>query len=157
MDPFERYLLIAYKYLSYHSRSEKEIRDKLESKNAPLVIIDRVIQQLLQQRFINDEELARMWITSRKTLKPKSQRLLTIELKRKGISKEVIDKVQNEMKLDKEDDLLSARLLVKRKLSKYSNLPRQEIYQKLGGFLGRRGFNWEIIKKAIDEEIKVIE
>jgi SOS response regulatory protein OraA/RecX len=32
-----------------------------------------------------------------------------------------------------------------------SGKSREEIYRKVGGLLSRRGFPWDIVKKAIDD------
>ena len=52
-----------------------------------------------------------------------------------------------------QNDLESAKKLVEKKFSKYKNMEKQEIYQKLGAFLARRGFGWDTIKKSIDDSL----
>jgi len=39
-------------------------------------------------------------------------------------------------------------------MEKLQDAPRQEIYNKVGSFLARRGFDWGTIKKAIDSYAK---
>ena len=56
--------------------------------------------------------------------------------------------------LNSVSDLDTAKGLVSKKIERYRHLPKQELYQKLGGFLGRKGFDWETIKKAIEFELK---
>ena len=53
-----------------------------------------------------------------------------------------------------QSDLEMAKKLAEKKMPKYKDLPKQEIYQKLGGFLARKGFNWDTIKKAIDDALE---
>lgn len=151
MDDFEKFYLIAVNYLSYRPRSEKEVRDKLKLKNAPPEIIEKVIETLKQQKFINDEEFARMWTSHRLKLSPKSKRVIKMELLQKGIDAEIIEKKLSGNDGEEVDDLEQAKKLVENKIDRYKNLPKQEIYQKLGGFLARRGFSWGTIKAAIDE------
>lgn len=153
MDLFERYYNRAIWYLSRRPRSEKEIRDKLVEKKAPPEIIEKVIQKLTQQKFLNDFEFTRWWIDQRSKFRPRSLRLLKLELKQKGISNEVLeivlsDRTSEEIKVN---DMDSARKLVEKKFPKYKGMERQVIYQKLGGFLARRGYSWDTIKAAIDE------
>ncbi len=152
---FEKYLLSAYRFLNFRLRSEKEMRDNLKKKKAPEEMIEKVIDKLKAQRFINDETFARMWIESRTRSKPRSRFLLKMELQQKGIARELVDKVMEDLYKDETNesvktDLELAKGLAKQRIKKYQGMERNEIYQKLGGFLGRRGFSWEVSKKAID-------
>lgn len=159
MDQFEKYLNKALNFLSFRPRSEKEIRDKLLSKNAPTDIIERIITRLKEKKFLNDEEYARWFIEQRLRFRPKGLRIIKMELKQKGISQEIIEEAVSNLSKDKEgevpnSDLESARTLVEKKLPRYKGLEKQVVYQKLGSFLARRGFNWDTIKKSIDEGLK---
>lgn len=163
MEEFDKYYLKAVNFLSYRPRSVKEVTDNLEKTIAKKKLPDEiskehkkyipfVIEKLLQQKFLNDTEFARWWIDQRSRNKPKSKMVLKLELKQKGISSEIIENV---MALDEiqeiANDSMQAKLLVEKKIHKYKEMPRVEIYKKLGGFLGRRGFSWEVAKRSIDE------
>jgi len=149
MDEFGKFYNLALRFLSYRPRSEKEVRDRLKIKNQKSnlkdldLIIDKVIEKLKEKKFINDEEFAKGWIESRLRFKPRSLRLIKLELKNKGIDSETIEKMINDERL-MINDLENAKKLVE-------NLPKQEIYQKLGRHLASKGFNWDTIKKSIDE------
>jgi regulatory protein len=147
MDIFEKFYNYSLRFLSYRQRSEKEVRDKLIAKQVDPQIIEKIILKLKEKRFINDEEFARMWVENRLRFKPRSARLIEMELKQKGISQEII----NNIDLAKDNDLTSAKKLVKKRIEKHKNSPKQEIYQKLGQYLASKGFNWDTIKKSIDE------
>lgn len=174
MDEFEKFYNASLRFLSYRPRSEKEIRDKLqkfkikktattetqkkierqnfsgsENFSASVVarealIIEAVIAKLKEQNFINDEEFVKWWVEQRTTFKPKSLRVIKLELWQKGIPKEIIDKIIS-------NDLEQAKKLVKNRVARYKGLPKEEIYQKLGSFLARRGFDYDMIKQSIDE------
>jgi len=156
MEDFEKFYNLALRFLSYRPRSEKEVRDRLKIKNQKSnlkdldLIIDKVIEKLKEKKFINDEEFAKGWIESRLRFKPRSLRLIKLELKNKGIDSETIEKMINDERL-MINDLENAKKLVQKKLERFENLPKQEIYQKLGRHLASKGFNWDTIKKSIDE------
>lgn len=159
MDDFEKYLNSALRFLSFRPRSEKEIRDKLIGKKAPQEIIERVITSLKDHKFLNDEDFARWFIEQRLRFRPKGLRIIKLELKQKGIDSEIIESAISNLSTDDEggvpsNDLESAKKLVEKKISKYIGLEKQVIYQKLGAFLARRGFNWDTIKKSIDEGLE---
>jgi regulatory protein len=151
MDSFEKFYNKALEFLSYRTRSEKEVRDKLKTKQAEPGIIEKVISKLKEKRFINDEEFARQWIENRNRFKPRSLRLIKLELRQKGIEEEIVEKVIQDLDFNSESELGQAKKLVEKRIDKVRDLPKQEIYQKLGRFLASKGFNWDTVKKAIDE------
>ncbi|KKQ29784.1 MAG: Regulatory protein RecX [Candidatus Levybacteria bacterium GW2011_GWA2_37_36] len=146
MGDFEKFYNKALEFLSYRPRSEKEVRDKLKTKKVELEVIDRIISKLKEKKFINDEEFTKGWTESRLRFKPRSVRLIKLELKQKGIDPETI----NNLQLTIDNDLESARKLVEKKIGRLEGLPKQEIYQKLGRYLASKGFDWDTIKKSID-------
>lgn len=149
MEKFNKLYNNALKFLSFRSRSEKEVFDYLHKKEDAVEIITQVIAKLKEQKFINDFEFAKQWVESRMRFRPKSQKMLGFELKQKGINQDILDTVINDERL-MINDLEQASNLVEKKIEKYKGLPRQEVFQKLGGFLARRGFDYDTIKKAVD-------
>lgn len=150
---FEGFYNKALKFLSYRPRSEKEIRDNLTKKKASSSTVDLIVRKLQEQKFLNDREFSKWWIEQRTLVKPMGKRLIKMELTKKGIDKELIDEIFDDVEEIVHDELEMARALVQRKISKYKGLDKQKIYQRLGGFLSRRGFDYDTIKKAIDEFI----
>ncbi|HZE87281.1 MAG TPA: regulatory protein RecX [Methylomirabilota bacterium] len=153
-DTAKKYLENVYRYLAIRNRSEKEIRDYLTKKKAEPEIIDTIVDRLKKQKFLDDEVFARGWVTQRARFRPKGKSALKFELLQKGITKELIEKILAEENEDRPDELTQAKNLIGRRIEKLKDAPRQEIYNKVGSFLARRGFNWDTIKKAIDSYIK---
>jgi regulatory protein len=153
-DLYQKYLESAVHFLSYRARSEKEVRDNLTKKKASSEMVERVISWLKEQRFLNDADFARQWVESRARSKPKSMRLIKMELRQKGVSQDIIDTVVSDPETQVGSDRDRARKITQKKYPKYKNLPRQEIYQKLGGVLARNGFDWDTIKSSIDEVLR---
>lgn len=153
MEHFDKYLALVYRYLGIRNRSEKEIRDYLQKKKAGTEVEEKMISLLYEQKLLNDEEFAKSWIRSRARTRPRGKRLLQFELQQKGISDELILKALNEQDEDVPDELTQAKNLIARRVEKLRGEPRQVIYQKVGAFLARRGFGWDIIKKAIDSTL----
>jgi regulatory protein len=135
----------AYHFLSFRPRSEKEMRDKLLEKFEPETV-EVAITKLKEYKFIDDEDFANMWVRSRGD--GRGARALAFELKRKGIDPLTIESAL--AGIDKDKEFKSALELVESK-SKYKGLDRNEAYKKVGGFLSRRGFSYDIIKKVIEE------
>ncbi|HEX8932379.1 MAG TPA: regulatory protein RecX [Patescibacteria group bacterium] len=149
-EKVHKYLENCYRFLTIRNRSEKEIRDYLLKKKAELEIIEVIVERLRKQKLLNDHTFARAWVLSRARLKPKGKQLLKIELQQKGIAKEIIESVLREMNEELPDEVTQAKKIIAKRMEKLQGTPKMEIYQKVGSFLARRGFKWEVIKKAID-------
>lgn len=156
----DKFYNFALRFLSYRPRSEKEIRDKLKIKYQKsnignlTLLIDKVIQKLKEKKFINDEEFAKGWIESRQRFKPRSSRLIKIELKQKGIDQELIEQLFADRGSQVVDDLENAKKLVEKRIGRLRGLNKQKIYEKLGRHLASKGFSWNTIKKSIDEVLE---
>ena len=138
---------LALKYLARRPRSEKEVHDYLIKKKVPDTQIQLILSKLREQKLINDEEFAQWWVEQRNRFRPKGHRAIAFELKQKGIPAHIISNLEpgtkNEEQLAKE--------LIQKNIKKYQGLSRQELYNKLGGFLARRGFDYDTITSCIDE------
>ena len=170
MEDFEKFYNLALRFLSYRPRSEKEVRDYLKLKTSHFakasrdkqnsesgtennieLLINKVIEKLKEKKFINDEEFAKGWIESRLKFKPRSMKLIKFELRHKGIDDELIDRLIHDSEFIIQNDLESAKKLVEKRIGRLKGLGKQEVYQKLGRFLASKGFDWDTIKKVIDE------
>lgn len=154
MDLFEKYYTLAVLALTRRPRSEKELRDTLTKKKAPEEIIQRVLQTLREQQFVNDEEFARWWVEQRTRFRPKSDRVIKFELRQKGINDEIVEHVFSQ-RGTAELDSTKAKELVERRLPRMAALSKEEQYQKLAGFLARRGFDWDTIKKTLQKALQI--
>ena len=140
----EECLKAAYRLLGYRQRSEIELRNKLSSRFAKAEI-DAVIERLRDKHMVDDIAFAQYWRERREMLNPRSRRMVCIELRQKGIDKEVISKV-----LVSYNDEENAYRAAKKK----ANLLSKECYgnfrHKISSFLMRRGFNYEVTKQTVD-------
>lgn len=144
-DSLTKCLSKAYRFLSYRPRSEKEMRDKLLEKFDPQTV-DRAISRLEEFSYVNDSDFARMWVNSRGN--GRSNRAIAYELKKKGVAPETIE--ESLAGIGRSEEFRAALELVQSR-SKYRDLSKEEAFKKVGGFLSRRGYSYEIIKKVIEE------
>jgi regulatory protein len=156
MDDFEKFYKASINFLSFRQRSELEMREYLRRKTKDLrpkideKIIERIIDSLKRDKFINDEEFARMWIQSRTSFKPRAWRVIKLELKMKGINEELIQNYELGIK-NQGQDKESAVKLAEKKLRLIHDTDKYKIREKLGRFLASKGFNWDTIKEAIEK------
>jgi regulatory protein len=134
----------ALHFLSYRPRSEAETRARLQKHGYANTEIDEVIEHLRQSRLLDDGAFAEYWKENRNAFQPRSQRVLKMELRRKGLSNEVINETI--------EDVDEAENAYRAATAKARTLPAVDydvFRQKLGGYLQRRGFSYETIKKTL--------
>lgn len=140
-----------YFFLKFRPRTEQEIRDYLYKKVAKTHWsrddAEKIIDNLKTQDLINDEQFVDWFVRQRMALKPKGQRLLKRELKQKGIKDELVDKYFSRRVVDEEG---LARQILEARWGRYKNLNERKRFEKAAGFLGRRGFGFDVIKKTIE-------
>lgn len=143
-DHFHRCLNAAVYYLSYRPRSESEIRERLQRRGFNGDSIEAVIAKLKEQGLVDDMAFAQFWKDNRQSFSPRSRWLTRLELRQKGVADDIIDQV-----VDAVDDADSA---YRAALSKARSLPLsdyQSFRRRLGDYLKRRGFGYEVINQTI--------
>jgi regulatory protein len=136
----------ALRFLSFRRRTEKEIKDKLRKKGFDDKSIGRTIDKLKEYDLINDTEFAAAWVMERLAYKPRGKRLLAQELWKKGIRKDIIDQVTEELCRDEEK---SATELLEKIKGRYKNLEPKVARRRMYGLLLRRGFSYEAAKSVL--------
>ncbi len=149
-----RLLNLAYFFLKFRPRTEKEIEQylfkKAKKRHFSVNEIEKVIKKLKEENLINDKEFINWFVEQRKTNKPKSQYVLKRELIRLGIKEDLIDKYFLDHPINEEDLAYKALLS---KWSSFKNLSSEKRFQKAINFLFRRGFNFEVSKKTVKKMI----
>lgn len=150
LDEKRKALNAAFRFLSFRMRSEKELRNKLSEKNYKSEIIDTVIERLGELKYINDEDFTKLWIKERMSQKGKV--VLRQELFKKGIDKKIIEELLDNV--DNDSEYKAAKELIEKKKEFQKDFEKKEAFKKIGGFLLRRGFRYDIVKKIIDLKTK---
>ncbi|MFC2002648.1 regulatory protein RecX [Chloroflexota bacterium] len=142
---FHRCLNAALHYLSYRPRSESEMRERLEQRGFDGDSVEAVLTKLKEQGLVDDVAFAQFWKDNRESFSPRSQWLTKLELRRKGVAADIIDQVVTEI----HDDESAYRAA----LGKARGLPlsdREGFRHRLGYYLKRRGFNYEVISHTVE-------
>ena len=158
---------LAYSYLEKYSPSKQQLKVYLlkkyltkikgsQSKKEVTTIIDEIINNLENNKIINDElysdSKARMFLKRGYSLNKINQSLRMKGIDNKYI-KQSLDKIKDQ---EIEPDFVSALKLCKRRrigpLRPENN--RELFYKKDMGILARAGFNFELSKKILDMELK---
>lgn len=146
-DAIETAYQLGLKLIGYRMRTSKEIEEHLRKKGIPDRVIACVRERLEQSGLLDDDRFASNWIENRSEFRPRSHRLISWELRRKGVDESIIRQaIENATP----EEVLAYRAGLKY-LRRYSQLEKEEFRRKLSGFLARRGFNYEVIKPVVDQ------
>jgi regulatory protein len=135
----------ALRYLGYRPRSEAEIKQRLLRHGFDSEHVEKTLARLKEQGLVDDIAFARFWRENRETFSPRSRRLTKMELKRKGLSSDIIEQAISE--IDEKDSAYRAAL---NRAHRLSITDYQAFRQRLGSYLGRRGFNYGVIKEITE-------
>jgi regulatory protein len=142
----------ALRYLDYRPRSQAELRQRLARRGFDGDTIEATLARLQEQGLVDDLAFARFWQENRQAFSPRSRWLVRQELRQKGVTDEVIERVV--VNVDEEDSAYQAAIAKARHLP----LADYEGFRKrLGEYLKRRGFGYGVIKntlKKVWEEVK---
>jgi regulatory protein len=135
----------ALKFLEARPRSEAEVRRRLREHDVPAAAMDEVITRLARSGLLNDAAFANYWVENRQTFRPRSRRALQQELRRKGIQGDALQTA-----LAAADDETAAYQLAQRQVRRFKALAWPDFRRKLGEFLARRGFGFDLVKPTIE-------
>jgi regulatory protein len=143
-DARERAYQQAMLFLSYRARSEKEIRQNLRKHEIPEDVIEQTLEKLRGDGLANDDKFARIWVENRNTFRPRSRRVLTLELRQKGLDDETVQAAV----ADVDEDALAYESALKR-ANRFKSLEWNEFRKKLSEYLARRGFSYSVIAPVV--------
>lgn len=136
----------ALRYLTSRMRTMSEIRNKLQMLGFSSSTIDKVVTDLIELGYINDEEYIDAFINDTLKIKPKGKRLIELTLREKGIDYGLITQKLNSIGNNDEENL--ARKLLDKKF-KNTDLADKKTLNKIYLFLMRKGFNSDLIAKIL--------
>lgn len=141
----------ALNLLSYRWRSECEIRNSMNTKGYSQDTIDNTIKFLKEQELIDDRRFAESFIKDKINFRDWGSYRLKQELFSKGVSKNIVDEV-----IEKycDDEFERAMNLASKKIKSYKNDDKNAIYRKLGGYLQRKGYSYDVISSVLKELLK---
>ena len=127
---------------------EKEMRDKLKRWGVEESAQNRIIQRLINERYIDDERYARAFVKDKIRYNKWGRRKVQQGLWLKHIDSEIQQRVLDEIDENEYLDVLRPLLRQKRKTTKAQN--DYELNQKLVRFALGRGFTFDIIRQCLE-------
>ena len=127
---------------------EQEMRDKMKRWEIDKAVQDRVLQRLIEERYIDNERYARAFVKDKIRYNKWGRRKVQQALWMKRIDQDIQQRVLDEIEEKEYLDVLRPLLKQKRKSIKADS--DYELNQKLVRFALSRGFTFDIIRQCID-------
>ena len=137
--------------LAVRARSSREIEQRLLRAGYDEEVVSMVLYKLEREKLLDDEDFSVQWVESRKRKYGSSR--IAMELRLKGVSAEAAEAAL--ACCSEEDELETATSLARRKIkSDRDACDSRKLFQRVTAFLVRRGYSWDIAKKAFEEALE---
>ncbi len=139
---------IALNFLSYQSRTEQEVIQKLREREITPDVIEQVIARFRELGYLNDQGFARSFAQSRLEGRGQGPRRIQMELKKRGVAEPHIREAISH--LHEQNDLPEAILPhAQKRWERLRKEPHpQKRRQKLLDFLLRQGVGFDLAQKV---------
>jgi regulatory protein len=137
------------KYCAYQERCVKDVRDKLKTFDLSKEEKTKILDYLLDNRFVNDERFARSFVRGKVNQSGWGLNKIRFHLMQKGIAKEIINEALSQTDEEVYRQRLIDILTTKAKTVKAEN--DFEKKRKLAAYAMQKGFEgtlvWEVLKE----------
>ena len=137
------------KFCAYQERCVKDVRDKLKTFDIPKEEKTKILDYLLDNRFVNDERFAKSFVRGKVNQCGWGVNKIRFHLIQKGIAKDIIDEVLGQTDEEVYRQRLIEILKTKSKTVKAEN--DFEKRRKLAAYAMQKGFEgilvWEVLKE----------
>lgn len=126
-----------------------EVRDKMRNWNISRVDEDSIVEQLIAERFIDEERYARAFVNDQFRFSGWGRIKIGYTLRQKRIDALTISQAMQS--IDPEEYMSTLIKILKGKLRALKVLPQQAQAEKLMRFAMSRGFEFNIVREALKE------
>ena len=136
------------KYCAYQERCVKDVRDKLKTFDIPQTEKDKILDYLLDNRFVNNERFAKSFVRGKVNQSGWGVNKIRFHLMQKGIDKELIEEALGQT----DEEVYRQRLIdiLKTKSKTIKADSDFEKKRKLAAYAMQKGFEgnlvWEVLK-----------
>lgn len=146
---YEKTMQRALRLLSYKARTIEEMRQRLLEKEwAEAEVVEQVISRLGELNYLNDEDYANNFASSRLALKPLGPTRLRIDLQRKRLPAATVDAAVSQAYDERPEEKMLEELIRKRVRLKGQPADR-DARNKLIAYLMRRGFSYDLVMRKV--------
>lgn len=149
MDLAESARELALNYIEFQPRTRAEVERRLARAEFDPDIIAGVLEDLARAGLIDDARFSEEWVESRSRRKKLGRARLIIELRRKGVDRQEIERAVSG--LDESAEVAAALELAEKRWREEAEsdaAARTAARRKLTAYLQRRGYNWDVIEQV---------
>jgi regulatory protein len=151
----------AARFLQARPRSTAEVRRRLGEAGYRTDLVEEAIVRLAALGYLDDEAFARAWVESRDRARPRGERALRAELRRKGVADDVVATIIEDRaspgaggRAEADagggpDDLAAGRLLERRGAAAAREVDPRRRRARAYALLARNGFDPEVAGRAV--------
>lgn len=140
------------RFCAYQDRSEGEVRDKIASLKMENVDEEKIIQYLVDERFIDDQRFAENYVQSKLRLKGWGRLKLRSQLFQKGISSSIVSQVISTISENTYKDACRKHIEKWLRMNRIEDRDFTKIYR----FLESKGFERDFIFRHCEAMVKEI-
>ena len=144
LEPLDKAMDMAMKYLGYRARTEKEMTEYLTRKEVDERLIAFVMEKLISYDLINDREYARRFVELHGDNDGRFR--LRQKMKLKGLPEDVIEEAL--AGIDRDGEIEAAKELLEKKL--LHDEREDAVYRAVQSVM-RKGFSYDVVKAAAEE------
>lgn len=135
-------------FCAYQERCHQEVSDKLKKMNMIPEAIDQIIVSLIQDNYLNEERFAKAFVSGKFRIKKWGRQRLILELKKRNITKRLIDKAIAE--INEAEYLETLETLATKKCSSITETNLLKKKKKLADYLLYRGWESHLVYEKVN-------
>lgn len=136
-------------YCAYQERCNHEVDQKLMQWKVSAAKSKKIIQQLQEEGFIDEERYARIFVRSKFHINKWGRLKIRHELKSRTIPDQLVNKAMEE--IGEDDYIRTIRELILKKQSEINSAKHLNIREKIITFVTGKGFEFDLISKVLTE------
>lgn len=140
------------RYCAYQERCHVEVRKKLQEMNMIPDAVDHIIVQLIRHDFLNESRFAKTFVQGKFNQKKWGRIRLRQELKKRAISRTILDKALEE--ISDEEYMNSFDELALKRLNQIKERNTYKKKKKLADYLLYRGWESHLVYDKVNQLIK---
>jgi regulatory protein len=148
----ERALAIAYRYLNPRERTQAEMRTHLQRKGIDPRDVERSIQALVDQGYLDDARFAHLFVQDKRQLAEWGADRIRQVLRTRGVDSEFVEEALAEHEQDSESEIERALAVLRRRFPSPAG-DRRERERALGVLL-RKGYDVDLALEAIAAHVR---
>lgn len=138
----------AQRYISAAEHTMKQLRSYLERRSYLAAVASEICGWAADTGLVNDMRYAEVFVRSHSLRSPMGNFRIRMELRRRGVPSDIIEEV-----LSGRDEEQLRETLASEIRGKYGNMEHERAYRRASGYLRRRGFGFDLVRRVLEEAL----